>query len=317
MERNRVAKIADFLKTNEKASLRTVVRSLNRNFPRTPKIEEVIKATRHQPFEKRVEGIMAEYLRTYPQHAKSLLLTAMPIVRGGTKITNKQDLVTLQQLQEFYHNVIPHFLGEIGLEKFPNPFSKELDYINGLVKKYARAGKVKVPTTFRLSAGKTVLDSYPGVTGQTCLRLNKLTQDLHDPRFHVIQIINTKTGKNEGTIQAHERIINGERHLILSGVEPKARLVRQVAPSQLYKKLMAALATMAARQGFKHLSSATTRGTVSNRGEMDARMKQNPVITLKKPIRLFPTVPKYKDLFHIKRLRYRAATKRAKTRRVR
>lgn len=302
-EQGNIKKASNFIETNEKTPLKVIIRSLNRNFPRTKRINALINKTRHMPVEQRIEKILAEYIKTYPDQARRLLLAAMPIVRGGTKIRNNQDLVTLLQLQEFYHNVIPYFLEKIGMKDFPNPFTKELTYINDLVKKYSRLGKVKIPTKFKLSAGKTLLDNFPGPTGQTCLRLKEFKQDLHDPRFHIIQIINTKTGENEGTIQAYERQIAGKKHLVLNGVEPKARLVRQVDPSHLYAQLISGLSIMAKQGGFDQLSSAVTHGTVSNRGEIDARIKQNKIVTLRRSIKLFPISPRHKQLFQIRRFR--------------
>ena len=239
-----------------------------------------------------VQKLTTEYLKAYPQKARKIIITCMPAIQS-TPIHPLMDLSGIEKLHQLFQESIPRFLSENRLQ-IANPFSSEAQRLERLIRKYTFAKSQGVRTPFRLSPGKTFLDAQPGATGENCYIMK---ESMKNPHYHIVQIINTHTGTNEGTIHIYERTINGEKSFVLAGVEPKQRLVRDTKESELYRALINGVERMAQRQGVTHVYSTTDAHDISNRAEIAGRIKANPLVTLKNKIRMHGS--KHRKVYHL------------------
>ncbi len=224
---------------------------------------------------KRLKRYLVEFLKVNKGKEKALLSLALPLLARDFNF-NGSDEEKLRSLQEFFSDFVPHFLQENGLD-FSNPFGKELKSIGKLLRLKRVKGIERVG--FRLSPAKTWMDRNPGATSETCLKISNLG-DFKGKKLHFIQIINEKTGTNEGTIAAATRVVNGEKYLILVGFNPKKRLMKKVNVNQLYSRIMIGLTRMARKKGYQHIVNTDIKSATSNINDLKKIIQSKQKINL-------------------------------------
>ena len=269
-----------------------IINILNRLGMQPPKRVGALLALKKLNHVELIQRLTVEYLKAYPQKARKILITCMPAIQTTT-LSPQMDLSGIERLHQLFQESIPRFLSENRLQ-IPNPFNAEAQRLDRLIRKYTFAKSQGVKTAFRLSPGKTFLDAQPGATGENCYIMK---ESIKNPHYHIVQIINTHTGTNEGTIHIYERTVNGEKAFVLAGVEPKQRLVRDTKESELYRALINGVERMAQRHGINHVYSTMDQHDISNRAEIAGRIKANPIVSLKNRIRMHGV--QHRKVFHL------------------
>jgi hypothetical protein len=237
------------------------------------------------------------------QKALAIVYGALIKEKEGWTIPGVGDFGSLQETLAKLELILERVQKDLGVDVFSKEKKTLFEIKRSIVKNISKKGIMR-DAKIRLAEGKIWLDNYPGTTGRTCFEMDAYGVRLGMDDYHIIQIIDQKTGKNEGTIHAFTREVSmkggKKKALILVGVEPKERLLKSVNPSEFLKKVVDALHKMYAPLGISTILSTQVDGWVSNRAELHSRILSRPEVKLKKGVYLYPKDGKFRVFRRLK-----------------
>jgi hypothetical protein len=227
---------------------------------------------------------------------KPVLEQAMPFIIENRNVTIRQDTGNVEALQGFMQNLVEFLnndlkeyvkenirLSDADIKLINKRYEDKTLDINHELKKIKFVGDSE-KEKLELRTSKNVLDVFCGISGETCLTKFHDVSYIKKKEFQPITIYNRKTGKIDGSIYCYVTKVNGERSIVLLGVEPKIRLVnRSTNKTNLTECLIEGVKEIAQQNGINKIYISGESGEISNRNDVSDILKHK-YITNKKHI---------------------------------